>query len=368
MSLTKITNRSLAGLTVLNSNIADNTISGNKLISSTITRDKMALDALDSVPIGTIIYFAGNTPPVGYLVADGSILDRNIYVSLFNVIGTLHNRGTETGTQFRIPDLRGEFIRGWDGGRNIDTSRVFGSFQDYDWKGFWQTNTGQNSSGGYTHNDEYMGKTQYPNYTGRLFMGYWSNPSAHLGTAWDASEIRPRNIALLPCIKFSDGAMLSQNAINVQSLAATKLNITGGTINGSLVTSQNPKFYVSDGPAQSTTGATATVIQFSVLHHNIGNGFNLTTNRFTAPVTGYYQFTFNAMCGAANFFRYRLYKNGALYGPEFFAANQTYENFGGNWQVYLDIGDYVDLRFGHAASEVNNIHVAYRAFSGFLIP
>lgn len=69
-----------------------------------------------------------------------------------------------------------------------------------DWKGFYQTNTIQAGSSGYSHNDVYMGKST-SSYNGNLFVGYWSTPMAALGTKWDASEIRPVNVALLYCVK-----------------------------------------------------------------------------------------------------------------------------------------------------------------------
>ena len=99
-----------------------------------------------------------------------------------------------------MPDLRGEFLRCWDDGRVVDSGRAINSSQSQDWKGFYQHNTGQNTSS-YDHTHVYMDKTIYPTYTGRLFVGGWSAPSAAMGTAWDDSEIRPRNVALLACIK-----------------------------------------------------------------------------------------------------------------------------------------------------------------------
>jgi phage-related tail fiber protein len=156
----------------------------------------------DSVSVtapGAVMYFARNTAPTGWLKANGASLSRTTYASLFAGIGTTY--GTVDANTFSLPDLRGEFVRGWDDSRGVDASRGFGSFQDQDWKGFYQTNTGQNT-GSYNHNNVYMGKTIYGSYTGNLFTGDWAAPAAAMGTAWDGSEIRPRNRALLACIKF----------------------------------------------------------------------------------------------------------------------------------------------------------------------
>lgn len=70
-----------------------------------------------------------NTPPTGWLKCNGSVLLRSSYQLLFSAIGTTHNTGGETSLQFRLPDYRGEFVRGFDDGRGVDAGRVFGSPQ-----------------------------------------------------------------------------------------------------------------------------------------------------------------------------------------------------------------------------------------------
>lgn len=156
----------------------------------------------DSIPVtapGAVMYFARNTAPTGWLKANGASLSRTTYASLFAAIGTTY--GSVNASSFTIPDLRGEFVRGWDDSRGVDSSRGFGSFQDQDWKGFYQTNTGQNT-GSYSHGPVYMGKGIYASFTGNMFTGYWAAPAAAIGASWDTSEVRPRNVALLACIKF----------------------------------------------------------------------------------------------------------------------------------------------------------------------
>jgi microcystin-dependent protein len=82
------------------------------------------------VPTGTILTFASSTPSVGYLECDGSLLDVADYPELYAVISNTYGEENE-GTDFYLPDLRGEFIRGWDNGRGIDSGRVFGSNQTH---------------------------------------------------------------------------------------------------------------------------------------------------------------------------------------------------------------------------------------------
>jgi hypothetical protein len=82
----------------------------------------------DGNPAGTILAFAGNSTPQGYLVCDGSAVSRTTYRLLYTIIGTTYGAGNGSST-FNLPDLRGEFIRGLDAGRGIDTSRTIGSAQ-----------------------------------------------------------------------------------------------------------------------------------------------------------------------------------------------------------------------------------------------
>lgn len=55
------------------------------------------------VPIGTIIPFAGNAIPQGYLLCDGSAISRTDYASLFAVIGTIYGAG-DGSTTFNLPN------------------------------------------------------------------------------------------------------------------------------------------------------------------------------------------------------------------------------------------------------------------------
>lgn len=80
-----------------------------------------------TVPIGTILPFAGEIVPTGYLLCDGSEKQRAIYPELFSVIGYTYGapaflQGTAT---FRLPDLRGRFPIGrntMDNGDQIPTN------------------------------------------------------------------------------------------------------------------------------------------------------------------------------------------------------------------------------------------------------
>ena len=63
------------------------------------------------VPPGMVMHFAGADAPSGWLVCDGREISRSTYAELFSAIGTLYGAGNTT-TTFNLPDLRDEFIRG----------------------------------------------------------------------------------------------------------------------------------------------------------------------------------------------------------------------------------------------------------------
>lgn len=149
---------------------------------------------VNSSPTGTVIWFAANTAPTGYLKANGANVSRTTYASLFAVIGTTFGAG-DGSTTFGLPDLRGEFIRGWDDGRGVDSGRVFGSAQSDEFE---------------SHNHNMTRSFNVSN----TAIGAWSdtNPTngslpesgSQASTAFDqgGTETRPRNVALLACIKF----------------------------------------------------------------------------------------------------------------------------------------------------------------------
>lgn len=82
---------------------------------------------LDSTSVGGIMWYPAEVPPAGYLECNGASLSRTQYSELFAVIGTKF--GAVDSEHFNVPDLRSQFIRGWDHGKGIDVGRTFGSIQ-----------------------------------------------------------------------------------------------------------------------------------------------------------------------------------------------------------------------------------------------
>ena len=158
-------------------------------------------------PTGMVIWVAMSSAPTGFIKANGAAVSRTTYSALFAAIGTTFGAG-DGSTTFNVPDLRGEFVRGWDDSRGVDSGRSFGSFQS------WAI---QNITGSIARIAETFIQSSF-SATSALYRSS-TGPSSGLtpnqpdtsesGTlAFDASrnvqtanETRPRNVALLACIK-----------------------------------------------------------------------------------------------------------------------------------------------------------------------
>lgn len=167
------------------------------------------LAALETTPVGTIAAFAMSTAPSGFLKANGAAISRSTYSALFAKIGTTYGAG-DGSTTFNLPDLRGYFPRAWDDGRGVDAGRAIGS-----------TQADQNLS--HTHTTDSQGSHNHSISKGSgsggetaitVGAGHRSvtlTLGGHVSTAGDhahnvvasgGGEARPKNIALLFCIKY----------------------------------------------------------------------------------------------------------------------------------------------------------------------
>jgi microcystin-dependent protein len=81
-----------------------------------------------SAPVGSIKMHGAATAPSGYLNCDGAAVSRATYAALFSVVGTNFGIG-DGSTTFNVPDMRGEFVRGWDDSRGVDVGRGLGTSQ-----------------------------------------------------------------------------------------------------------------------------------------------------------------------------------------------------------------------------------------------
>lgn len=150
----------------------------------------------EAAPSGMIAYFAGQTAPAGWLKANGAAVSRTAYARLFAAVGTSYGEG-DGKTTFNLPDLRGEFLRGWDDARGIDTGRVFGSAQADEIKSHqhimpWgESDKSANiAPWGATEERGHYGSSSTDPDNYRYYTSFAGG-----------AETRPRNVALLACIK-----------------------------------------------------------------------------------------------------------------------------------------------------------------------
>lgn len=156
----------------------------------------------DDMQPGDIVHSARTTAPVGYLIANGAAVSRTTYGNLFAALGTAYGAG-DGATTFNLPDLRGEFIRGADQGRGVDAGRVVGSGQLDALQGHrHQASTASTSTGG-----TFLAATSAVATGSGTSANGWDrilDPTTDSinGTPRTAAETRPRNVALLPLIKY----------------------------------------------------------------------------------------------------------------------------------------------------------------------
>ncbi len=141
---------------------------------------------------GVIEVFGGlasNIPP-GWLECNGQAVSRTTYAALFAIIGTTYGTGNGS-TTFNLPDLRGEFVRGWDNGRGVDPGRVLFSAQG-------------NEIENHNHAVWDFGRYTQADQPGTAVVGISTTGSLNgfrTGT-FGGSETRPRNKAMIYIIKY----------------------------------------------------------------------------------------------------------------------------------------------------------------------
>lgn len=100
--------------------ITDETITTDKIADEAVTAAKIEPSVLAKfIPAGAIMPYGAATAPSGWLLCNGQTVSRTTYADLFAVVGTSFGSGNGS-TTFHVPDFRGRFIRGTDGGAGRD--------------------------------------------------------------------------------------------------------------------------------------------------------------------------------------------------------------------------------------------------------
>lgn len=158
------------------------TVQTGNLANGSVTTDKLNSSVV-LTPTGAVMAFAMNGAPTGWLAADGSAVSRATYSALFAAIGTTYGAGDGSAT-FNLPDLRGYFVRGSGTNGDGTASDTFGAKQADELKSHTHTvgiySVGARASGG-----------------GEVILSGGETGTSSTG----GTETRPKNIAMLYCIK-----------------------------------------------------------------------------------------------------------------------------------------------------------------------
>ncbi len=185
----------------------------------------LSFSIVQGVPSGAVFCIAVASVPSGYLECNGATVSRTTYAALFAVIGTQY--GSTNSSNFKVPDLRGEFVRGFDNGRNADSGRSIGSSQGSQNASHNHSASASSTAGAHSHALNYQrkqvedtgtafvtdirreggdgdgGSTTFTNNTNSGFM---NNATVSVSTSVSISnqggnESRPRNVAMMYVIK-----------------------------------------------------------------------------------------------------------------------------------------------------------------------
>lgn len=200
--------------------------------TKSVTYTKAEIEALlknmSALPVGAMVPFPKGTVPAGFLEVDGSVQSAAAYPDLAAYLGMTFNTGGEGVGNFRLPETRGEFLRGWDHGRGMDGGRIIGGAQE---------DTLQNITASLSSDPgalyQFLGEGTLASSgafgsTSRQGSSFADGPTTTVTASltFDASrsvrtshETRPHNIAVMWCIK-AWNAPVNQGTIDIAGLAA----------------------------------------------------------------------------------------------------------------------------------------------------
>ncbi|EHC2020443.1 integrase [Escherichia coli] len=154
--------------------------------------ENLGLGEGSALPVGVPVPWPSATPPTGWLKCNGAAFSAEDYPNLAKAYPTL-----------KLPDLRGEFIRGWDGGKGVDSGRTLLSAQGDAIRNITGV-VGYSSIGdsqgllGYVSGAFSASESKAPALSGASASGYQRSLYANFNASAvvpTANENRPRNIA-----------------------------------------------------------------------------------------------------------------------------------------------------------------------------
>jgi phage-related tail fiber protein len=190
--------------------------------SYTKTEVEAMIAQASALPVGATIAFPLDKVAPGFLELDGSVKSIAIYPDLAQFLGTAFNKGDEGAGNFRLPESRAEFLRGWDHGRGVDAGRAVGSYQAEEIREHMHYMSARYAGGSGTS----VAATVQLGFSGQPETNSkTSGVEALNGDAMGGLETRPRNLAVMWCIK-AWNAPINQGNIDIAALAALATQAT----------------------------------------------------------------------------------------------------------------------------------------------
>ena len=186
----------------------------------------LSFTTVQGVPSGSVFCMAVATVPSGYLECNGAAVSRTTYSVLFAVIGTAYGTGNGSST-FNLPDLRGEFVRGFDNGKGTDSGRSIATSQGSQNAQHNHSASATSTAGAHSHSLNYQrkhvedtgtaaitdirreggdGDGGSQTFTNDTTSGFMNNATVSVSTSVSignqgGNESRPRNVAMMYVIK-----------------------------------------------------------------------------------------------------------------------------------------------------------------------
>lgn len=257
------------------------------------------LKLMKGIPVGTVMHYAANSVPAGWLKCNGALLSTAAYPQLFGKIGYTYGG---SGTLFNLPDLRGEFLRGHDDGRLVDTGRAFGSSQSATAIRILLDKYAQGLGAGSQYPDGALAITgsnidgfttpptnapELMRYPGSGLVNVSSNNNYITAQATygpgggdNISFItRSRNVAMMPCIK-AFGDVDNPDLINATAVLesiSNKVDRRGDTMSGALTLTGNPVL-ANHAANKAYVDAIAAASNYTITYGNTVYSTNSYTN------------------------------------------------------------------------------------------
>ena len=192
---------------------------------------------ISGVPVGTIIAWAGLTPPAGYLECAGQILKREIYKDLFKAIGTVW--GNTGADNFKLPDFTSaaRFLRSRGDGLEVGMTQE-DAIRNIEGK-ITNVPHGAQYGLGYAGAFSDGGAVTYGNAAGGGSCHIVNFDASKAPNVNVSDENRPKNAVVMYCIKAVDEyinpaqvdmAKVDQEKANrdeIKELAGTRLWVSG---------------------------------------------------------------------------------------------------------------------------------------------